>query len=67
MSFPIHATPYTQFPLRLDHNLHQRFTQISTSTKIPKSTLGRLGITKLLNEIDEKGITKVLQDFEHDR
>ena len=67
MSFPIHATPYTQFPLRLDHNLHQRFTQISTSTKIPKSTLGRLGITKLLNEIDEKGITKVLQEFEHDR
>ena len=67
MSFPIHATPYTQFPLRLDHDLHQRFTQISTSTKIPKSTLGRLGITKLLNEIDEKGITKVLQEFEHDR
>ena len=67
MSFPIHATPYTQFPLRLDHDLHQRFTQISTSTKIPKSTLGRLGITKLLNEIDEKGITQVLQEFEHDR
>ena len=67
MSFLIHATPYTQFPLRLDHDLHQRFTQISTSTKIPKSTLGRLGITKLLNEIDEKGITQVLQEFEHDR
>ena len=67
MSFQIHATPYTQFPLRLDHDLHQRFTQISTSTKIPKSTLSRLGITKLLNEIDEKGITQVLQEFEHDR
>ena len=64
MSFPIHATPYTQFPLRLDHDLHQRFTQISTSTKIPKSTLGRLGITKLLNEIDEKGITRVLKEME---
>jgi len=64
MSFQIYATPYTQFPLRLDHELHQRFTQISTSTKIPKSTLGRLGITKLLNEINEKGITRVLKEME---
>lgn len=67
MSFQIHATPYTQFPLRLDHELHKRFTQISSSTKIPKSTLGRLGITKLLNEIDAKGIAQVLQEFEYDR
>jgi hypothetical protein len=64
MSFQIHATPYTQFPLRLDHELHQRFTHISSTTKIPKSTLGRLGITKLLDEIDEKGITRVLQEME---
>lgn len=64
MSLNIHATPLTQFPLRLNHELHQRFTQISSSTKIPKSTLGRLGITKLLNEIDEKGITRVLKEIE---
>jgi predicted DNA-binding protein len=64
MSLNIHATPYTQFPLRLDHNLHQRFNNIAASTKIPKSILGRLGITKLLNEIDEKGITRVLQELE---
>lgn len=64
MSFHIIATPYTQFPLRLDQELHQRFTQISSCTKIPKSTLGRLGITILLNEIDEKGITRVLQELE---
>ena len=64
MPLNIHATPYTQFPLRLDHNLHQRFSNIAASTKIPKSILGRLGITKLLNEIDEKGITTVLQELE---
>ena len=64
MSFQIHATPYTQFPLRLDHNLYQRFTDIAATTKIPKSILGRLGITKLLNEIDEKGITRVLKEME---
>lgn len=64
MSFQYQSTPFTQFPLRLDPNLHERFTQVATATKIPKSTLGRLGITKLLNEIDEKGITRVLKEME---
>ena len=64
MSFQFQSTPYSQYPLRIDHNLHERFTRISSTTKIPKSTLGRLGITKLLNEIDEKGITRVLQEME---
>ena len=64
MSFQIQSTPYTQFPLRIDHNLHERFTRISSTTRIPKSTLGRLGITRLLNEIESKGITRVLQEME---
>lgn len=64
MSFPIHSTPQIQFPLRLHHDLYQRFTRISSSTKIPKSTLGRIGIAKLLNEIDEKGITQVLNEIQ---
>jgi len=57
-------TPQTQYPLRLPHDLHMRFTKMSSSTKIPKSTLGRIGIAKLLNEIDEKGITTVLNELE---
>ena len=57
-------TPQIQYPLRLPHDLHMRFTNMSSSTKIPKSTLGRIGITKLLNEIDEKGITTVLEELE---
>ena len=64
MSFQFQSTPYTQYPLRIDHNLHKRFTHISTTTRIPKSTLGRLGITRLLNEIESKGITQVLQEME---
>jgi predicted DNA-binding protein len=64
MSFQFQSTPQIQTPLRLNHELHERFTRISSSTKIPKSTLGRLGITRLLNEIDEKGITRVLQEME---
>jgi hypothetical protein len=64
MSIQIESTPYSQYPLRLSYELHQRFTSVASKTKIPKSTLGRLGITKLLNEIDEKGITRVLQEME---
>jgi hypothetical protein len=64
MSFPIHSTPQIQFPLRLHHDLCQRFTKIASLTKIPKSTLGRIGITRLLNEIDEKGITQVLNEIQ---
>ena len=64
MTFTIQSTPYTQFPLRLDHNLHERFTHLSATTKIPKSTLGRLGITKLIHDIETKGITTVLHEIE---
>ena len=64
MPFQFQSTPYTQYPLRLDHTLHERFTRISSSTRIPKSTLGRIGITRLLNEIDEKGITQVLNEIQ---
>ena len=64
VSFRFQSTPYIQYPLRLDHTLHERFTRIASSTKIPKSTLGRIGITRLLNEIDEKGITQVLNEIE---
>ena len=64
MSFPTHSTPQIQFPLRLHHDLYQRFTQVASMTKIPKTTLGRIGITRLLNEIDEKGITQVLNEIQ---
>lgn len=64
MSFQYQSTPFTQFPLRLDPNLHERFTQIATATKIPKSTLGRLGITKLIHDIEAKGITQVLNEID---
>ena len=58
------TTPQVQFPLRLDHNLHKRFSNISSKTKIPMSTLGRLGISKFLDEIESRGITTVLEELE---
>lgn len=62
--FHIESTPQKQYPLRISHELHTRFTNISSLTKIPKSTLGRIGLTKLLNDIDSRGITTVLEELE---
>lgn len=62
--FHIESTPQKQYPLRISHELHTRFTNISYSTKIPKSTLGRIGLTKLLDDIDSRGITTVLEELE---
>ena len=62
--FTIESTPQVQYPLRLDHQLHDKFYSLSKSTKIPMSTLGRLSITKFLDEVDSKGITTVLEELE---
>jgi len=60
-SFNFATSPQIQFPLRLSHDLTNRLNQISKTTRIPKSTLGRIAIKTLLDEIDEKGITSVLE------
>jgi hypothetical protein len=57
-------TPLIQYPLRINHELNTRFSEISSLTKIPKSTLGRLGLTKLLDDIEIRGITAVLKELE---
>ena len=60
----IESTPQIQYPLRMNQELHIRFTNISYTTKIPKSTLGRIGLTKLLDDIESRGITTVLKELE---
>jgi predicted DNA-binding protein len=57
-------TPQVQYPLRMNHELHTRFTKISSITKIPMSTLGRLSITMFLDEVESRGITTVLNELE---
>ena len=64
--FNIAATPQIQYPLRLSHDLSARFNQAAKSTRIPKSTLGRIAISSLLNEIEQKGITRVLDEASND-
>ena len=62
--FTIESTPQVQYPLRLDHQLHDKFYSLSKRTKIPMSTLGRLSITMFLSEIESKGIARVLDEME---
>jgi predicted DNA-binding protein len=58
------VTPNIQFPLRLSHELSNRLSETAKSTRIPKTTLGRIAIKSLLDEIEEKGITTVLEELE---
>jgi predicted DNA-binding protein len=58
------VTPQIQFPLRISNELNQRFNEISSYTKIPKSTLGRLAINSLLSNIEQNGIVSVLNEVE---
>jgi len=62
-SFNISTTPHIQFPLRLSHELTNRLNQTAQSTRIPKTTLGRLAIKSLLDDIEKKGIAKVLSEL----
>jgi predicted DNA-binding protein len=63
-NYSIKSTSQKQYPLRISHELHIRFTNISSSTKIPKSTLGRIGLMRFLDDIESKGITSVLKEME---
>ena len=63
-NFQYESTPQVQYPLRISHELHTRFTNVSSTTRIPKSTLGRIGLTKLLDDIESRGITTVLEELE---
>ncbi len=55
------ATPNIQFPLRLSHDLSNRLNQTAKSTRISKTTLGRIAIQSLLDQIEQKGISLVLE------
>ena len=60
------ATPNIQFPLRLSHDLSNRLNQTAKSTRIPKTTLGRIAIQSLLDQIEQKGISLVLEQTSND-
>jgi predicted DNA-binding protein len=62
-NFDIESTPQVQYPLRISHELHTRFTNVSSTTRIPKSTLGRIGLSRLLDDIESRGITTILEEM----
>lgn len=55
------STPNIQFPLRLSHELSNRLNQTAKSTRIPKTTLGRIAIQSFLDQIEKKGIGSILE------
>ena len=57
------TTPQVQIPLRISPELSERFNHISSYTKIPKSTLGRLALDSLISDIEQNGISKVLDEM----
>ena len=62
MNYQITDKPNVQFPIRISHDLHTRFTQVSLDTRINKSTLLRIAMDRLVTQIQSKGITAVLNE-----
>jgi hypothetical protein len=52
-----------QIPIRIDETLHQKFIQIADSTQIPKSKLTRIGLEILFRDIQQRGISYVLNEY----
>ena len=65
MTYQVTETkPNVQIPIRINHSLHERFTNISRRTKIPMSTLTRDAIERHISDIEHRGITAVLNDLD---
>ena len=64
MTYHIDDTPLVQFPIRLSQDLHTRFTRVSQETRINKSTLLRIALDRLVTQIQNQGITAVLEELE---
>ena len=62
MTYHIDDTPLVQFPIRLSQDLHTRFTRVSQETIINKSTLLRIALDRLVTQIQNQGITAVLNE-----
>ena len=58
------SEPQVQIPIRINHSLHQKFTEISDTTLIPKSQLTRIGLSLLFKNIEARGISSVLHELE---
>ena len=54
--------PRKQIPIRIDNQLHDQFTRVSTRTCIPKSQLARFALATFLNDIETRGVSAVLDE-----
>lgn len=63
MSRNVEDEPRVQIPIRINQSLHQRFTEVSSKTKIPMSTLARDALERHLSDIETRGISAVLDEM----
>lgn len=53
----IHSSSnYKQFPLRLNLALSNSLERIAKETRIPKTELSRIAITKFLTQLEQSGV-----------
>jgi predicted DNA-binding protein len=62
MNYQITDKPHVQFPVRISHELHQKISTISKEMCINKSVLVRIGLDRLMNEIQQEGILSILNE-----
>jgi len=56
--------PRIQIPIRVNHSLYKKFNHISNHSHVPKSVIARLALKSFLDDIEHRGISTVLQEFE---
>lgn len=66
MDYNTEDKPRVQIPIRINSSLYEKFNTISKKTRIPKSILARDAIERHMTDIENRGITAVLNDLENE-
>lgn len=56
-----------QYPLRMNIHLSNRLDDVSDATGIPKSTILRMGLTHVLNELESSGVLNTMGNIRKTR
>lgn len=54
-------TPFRMFPVRLENDLFDELDHFAQATSIPKTTIVRKALKKILKEFNETGVQQTLQ------
>lgn len=59
----IHATPYRQFPLRLQHELADELDRVADDMQITKTRITQIAIRKFLLELNASGTRQHIKEL----